>query len=113
TTPRRAARRSRAMTPFFLADVGNSRIKVGRCDRETVLDAAALVDDDALPFDVPAGAEWAVAGVHPERRDRFVARLREHGQIVRVVTDYRELPIRVDVVPPQGVGLDRLLNAVG
>jgi type III pantothenate kinase len=61
---------------------------------------------------VQGPTEWAVAGVHPPRRDRLVAWLRERGVSVRVVSDYRELPIRVAVDAPDRVGIDRLLNGV-
>lgn len=101
------------MTPFYVADVGNSRIKIGRCDDAAVRDAASLAPDEPLPFDSPMGATWAVAGVQLARRDDFVARLRERGQVVRTFADYRELPLRVAVDAPEKVGIDRLLNAVG
>lgn len=101
------------MTPFYVVDVGNTRIKVGRCVAERLLDALPLTNESALPFDPPTGSSWLIAGVDPARRDRFVAFLRDRGQVVRVVADYRELPIRVEVAAPERVGIDRLLNAVG
>lgn len=101
------------MTPFYVADVGNTRIKVGRCDCDRLLDAVPLLDDGALPFDPPVKSLWLVAGVDPTRRDRFVDSLRERQQQVQVIADYRGLPIRVEVDVPKRVGIDRLLNAIG
>lgn len=101
------------MTPFYVADVGNTRIKVGRSDAGRLVDAAPLTADDALPFDPHPGSEWFIAGVDPARRDRFADSMRQRSQVVRLVTDYRELPIRVEVDAPERVGIDRLLNAIG
>jgi type III pantothenate kinase len=101
------------MTPFYVADVGNSRTKVGRCDAEGLADAVSLAPDEPPPFTPPAGSRWLVAGVHPERRDRFAAALHAARQAVRLIADYRQVPIRVDVDAPDKVGIDRLLNAVG
>jgi type III pantothenate kinase len=45
--------------------------------------------------------------------EQFVAGVRQLGFTVRVLSDYRELPIKVDVDVPERVGIDRLLSAVG
>jgi type III pantothenate kinase len=106
------------MTARLVADVGNTRIKWGHCLPDGLQIAAVAPDDPAgwseqlRTWQVGASAEWAVAGVHPMRRDRLAAWLRETGASVRVISDYRELPIRVDVTEPEKVGIDRLLNAV-
>lgn len=101
------------MTPFYVADVGNTRIKVGRCDIGGLVGAVALGPADTLPFNPLPHAAWFVAGVDPVRRDRFVDYLRGSRQAARIVSDHRELPIVVDVDAPERVGIDRLLNAIG
>jgi type III pantothenate kinase len=107
------------MSPRLVADIGNTRINWGICSADGLADAAAVPPDDpaawaeqlkAWQLDGPCA--WAIAGVHPARRDRLTAWLRGRGDAVRVIADYRELPLRVDVDAPERVGIDRLLNAV-
>jgi type III pantothenate kinase len=107
------------MTARLVADVGNTRIKWGLCRPAEIVMAAVPPDDPAAwasqlrEWVLHAPTEWAVAGVHPERRDRLVGWLRDQAAAARVVDDYRRLPLRVDVEAPERVGIDRLLNAVG
>jgi type III pantothenate kinase len=106
------------MTAHLVADVGNTRIKWGLCLPDALQVTALPPHDPAAwahqlrTWQVGTSAEWAVASVHPSRRDRLVAWLRESGASVRVIEDYRELRLRVDVAEPDKVGIDRLLNAV-
>jgi type III pantothenate kinase len=107
------------MSPRLVADVGNTRIKWGVCAADGLSAAVAVPPDDPAAWadqlarwGLADPHTWAVAGVHPARRDRLVAWLRERGAAVRVIADYRELPLRVDVESPERVGIDRLLNAV-
>ncbi len=106
------------MTARLVADVGNTRIKWGLCLPDGLRFIALPPDDPVAWADqlrrwqVDAPAEWAVAGVHPGRRDRLAGWLRESGASVRVISDYRALPLAVDVAEPEKVGIDRLLNAV-
>jgi type III pantothenate kinase len=107
------------MTPDVVADVGNTRIKWGRCAPDAVAEAVSLPPDDAAAWQhqaetwrLPGPAAWAVAGVHPTRRDRFVEWIRQRGDLVTVVSDWRTLPIVVVVPNPESVGVDRLLDAV-
>jgi type III pantothenate kinase len=55
---------------------------------------------------------WTIAAVYPKTRDKFVGGLEKMGFTVRLVDDYRKLPIKVDVDVPERVGMDRLLAAV-
>ena len=104
--------------PDLVVDVGNSRIKWGRCAGGRIADTAAL------PADAPEawGAQlavwglggplsWAVTGVHPARRDALADWARRRGDAVEVVGEAR-LPLRVRLEHPQRVGIDRLLDAV-
>jgi type III pantothenate kinase len=101
----------------FVADVGNTRIKVGECA------ADGLDWTDVLPLDSPeswmaaldrhrASGAWTLAGTHPEARDQLGMWLREQSCQTRILDDYRQLPLRVQVDSPEKVGIDRLLNAV-
>jgi type III pantothenate kinase len=106
------------MAPIVV-DVGNTRIKWGRCDAAKVIESVSLPPDkeDAwqaqwqqwnLLLDTP----WLVSGVHPPRRDALVAWLRQRGAQVDVLTSFRQLPLQILVEAPEKVGIDRLLNAV-
>jgi type III pantothenate kinase len=107
------------MKPALVADVGNSRLKWGRCVDGRVSDAVSLAPDDPQAWQdqiqiwkVAGASCWAVAGVHPHRRDRLAEWLRQRGEQVQVLNSWQQLPLRVLVERPEGVGIDRLLNAV-
>jgi type III pantothenate kinase len=102
-----------------VADVGNTRIKWGRCLDGQVADVLALAADDPRAWAEPlrswnlgAGSRWAIASVVPRRSDQLARWLEKQGARVRRVDDPRTLPLRTRVLNPQGVGMDRLLNAV-
>jgi type III pantothenate kinase len=107
------------MRPDVVVDVGNTRIKWGRCSAEGVAATASLPPDDPVGWQeqarrwrLPAPATWAVTGVHPPRRETFAAWLRERGDRVEVIDAAARLPLRVPLEHPDGVGIDRLLDAV-
>ena len=106
------------MKPNIVVDVGNTRIKWGRCANGRVVEMVSLAPDQPLSWEEqvklwnPASTvPWAIAGVHPEREHQLVAWLQQHGYRLLVLQDKTKLPIKVDVPIPQ-VGTDRLLNAV-
>lgn len=103
----------------FVADVGNTRIKTGRCAAE------GLIDPEAWPVAIldqwteyvaaiePYGEDiWTIAGTNPEARDRYANWILQYGDTVRIIDDYRQLPMKVQVDFPDQVGIDRLLNAL-
>ncbi len=103
----------------LVADVGNTRMKWG------LFSASALHSTVSLPLDDPAiweqslaswvivdPAHWTIAGTQPERLNELASWLRRKGHTVRILGDYRELPIKVNVQFPERIGIDRLLNAV-
>jgi type III pantothenate kinase len=102
----------------LVADVGNTRIKWGLILPDELLIAAVPANDSGAwehqlrDWGVEDSAEWAVAGVQPAHRDRLVTWLRDRGAKVRVIQDYRDVKLRVNVAEPNKVGIDRLLNAV-
>jgi type III pantothenate kinase len=107
------------LTPRLVADVGNTRIKWGLCRGWRVVEMASLPPSEPeawheqlLRWNLSGGKTWAIAGVHPGRRDELAAWLRSLNHTVLVLQDWQQLPLQVTVDEPQGVGIDRLLNAV-
>lgn len=107
------------MKPVAVADVGNSRIKWGRCDADGVRDVRSLPPDDVVAWEsqlrswaLPPQCQWIVTGVHPVRRERLADWLRQNGQRVIVLDDPQYLPLRVLLPRPEHAGIDRLLDAV-
>jgi type III pantothenate kinase len=98
-----------------VADIGNSRVKWGRCGAGKIDESVSLPIDEAAWRDQASrwGAvdEWVVGSVQPAVRERFVAWLRGREAKV-VVLDAHRLPIEIEVDAPEKVGLDRLFNAV-
>jgi type III pantothenate kinase len=107
------------MIPVLVADVGNSRIKWGRCQAGGVVSSVSLPPDGLTAWAEQAAA-WglepecacAVAGVQPARRDRLAAWLREQGFRAEVLDSRERLPLQVALAAPERVGIDRLLDAV-
>jgi type III pantothenate kinase len=107
------------MTPHVVVDVGNTRIKWGRCSPDAVVESASLPPDDPAAWQeqlerwsLPSGSRWVLAGVHPARRERLADWLRQRGESVRVVKQPAELPLRTLLAEPEKAGIDRLLDAV-
>lgn len=107
------------MNPDLVADVGNTRIKWGRCLPGAIRESASLSPEDPVAWAAQLDA-WGmrqpsscvVTGVHPRRRDVLAAWLSEQGHRVIVLDDSRQLPLSVLLEHPERVGVDRLLNAV-
>jgi type III pantothenate kinase len=107
------------MRPDAVADVGNSRVKVGFCQRgPSPIPAVHSFLHDApelSPFlDSHAATphRWVVASVQPVRSRKLVEALRGRGQEVTILDDPARLPLKTDVTEPRRVGMDRLLNGV-
>jgi len=107
------------VAPDVVVDVGNTRIKWGRCSTDAVRETVSLSPDDAAAWqrqveawDLPRPASWVVTGVHPARRNRLADWLRQRGDQIAVLTEWRNLPLVVKVPRPETVGIDRLLDAV-
>jgi type III pantothenate kinase len=103
----------------IVVDVGNTRIKWGRCAAGRVAEVAALPHDapdawrqQVTRWTIAPASPWIVSGVQPAQRDALVAWLRSRGAPVRTIDSYRQLPLVVQVDEPAMVGIDRLLNAV-
>lgn len=107
------------MTPDVVVDVGNTRIKWGRCREDRVVAMAGLPPDDppawreqVRHWSLPPGATWILSGVHPARREKLADWLNQERFTVQTLDWFQQLPLRVQVDYPEKVGLDRLLNAV-
>ncbi len=107
------------MKPDLVVDIGNSRIKWGRCLDGRVTATISLQSEDAHVWDLQVKAwnitgksAWAVAGVHPQRMEAFLNWLRDRGEEVTCLSSWQQLPLEVKVEYPDRVGMDRLLNAV-
>jgi type III pantothenate kinase len=106
-------------SPDLVVDVGNTRVKWGRCADGRVADTVALPADAAESWQeqvarwgLTGRLSWAVTGVHPRRRDGVADWARQRGDAVAVLDGPEALPLRVLVEHPQRVGIDRLLDAV-
>jgi type III pantothenate kinase len=112
------------MIPSLVVDVGNSRIKWGLCVHPP-RESGRVSQYQSLPADDPSTwakqlerwslkgrLSWAVSGVHPARRDRFVEWIRQRGDRVALVDESRHLPLDIRLEHPDRVGIDRLLDAV-
>ncbi len=107
------------MKADVVVDVGNTRIKWGRCSASAVTEAVSLPTDDPSAWQtqcdrwqIPAGQCWVVSGVAPAWRDGLAAWLRTQKQKVFIIDSCRPLPLQVLVEAPDKVGIDRLLGAV-
>lgn len=106
------------MKADVVVDVGNSRIKWGRCLHQAVVESVSLPSEEAAwqkqlgRWNPKQPWNWAVSGVHPQRRDALVDWLKARGETVLVLASHQQLPLRIDVDQPEQVGIDRLLNAV-
>jgi type III pantothenate kinase len=107
------------MKPDVVVDVGNSRVKWGRCAADGVAEMTSLPHDDDRAWDarigawkIAPGSQWVVSGTEPSQRERVRAWLLQRGQRAHVLDSFRQLQLTMDVDVPERVGLDRLLNAV-
>jgi len=107
------------MKTSVVVDVGNTRIKWGLVTSCGIGAAAALASDDEASWQrqlaewhLDGSQHWVVTGVHPERRNRLVAWLRQQGHLATVLDDWRKLPVTIQLDRPEAVGIDRLLTAV-
>jgi type III pantothenate kinase len=109
------------MKPSLVVDVGNSRIKWGRCadGSASIAPIASLPPDDPeswqrqfAEWGLSRSETWVVSGVHPARRDRLIEWLRERSGAVHMIDDPAQLLLEVALASPRAVGIDRLLAAV-
>ena len=103
------------MSGLVVADIGNSRIKWGRCTADAIDTHVSLPADDPAAWQAQVTAwgvdeaSWVVASVQPQTRERFVQWL---TQPVRILASHLDIPLEVGLEFPDRAGIDRLLNAV-
>jgi type III pantothenate kinase len=106
------------MKPDTVVDIGNSRVKWGRCLGNALSEVAYLLPNSedwnttAQAWGLSPGTRWVVSGVHPHRRRSLVEWIKSRGDHPVILEWARQLPIQVDLDTPDHVGIDRLLDAV-
>ncbi|MFO0797710.1 MAG: type III pantothenate kinase [Gemmataceae bacterium] len=106
------------MTPDVVVDIGNTRVKWGRCAADTIAETAALPADpaawaaQAAAWGLGRGARWAVGGVNPPVADALVHWIEATGGICHRFRSPTELPIPLAVDEPAAVGIDRVFGAL-
>lgn len=107
------------MSVDVVVDVGNTRIKWGRCAGTRVAEAVSLPPDDVAAWQQQRQAwqcgrplHWVISGVHPGLRDQLALWARQEGDTVELLESARQLPLVVRLEHPDRVGIDRLLDAV-
>jgi type III pantothenate kinase len=107
------------MKPDVVVDIGNTRVKWGRCAKGRVAEIVALAPDDVAAWErqreawrPPGPLVWVVSSVHPARRTALADWLRRRGEHVVLLERAAQLPLEVKLEHPDRVGIDRLLNAV-
>jgi type III pantothenate kinase len=106
------------VTPDVVVDIGNSRVKWGRCEHGRVAEMASLPGDSpeewnrqAAAWNLAPGQTWAVASVRPQWEEAFAHWVTSRDGRV-VVVNRERIPLALDVDEPDKVGIDRLLNAI-
>jgi len=107
------------MSPDIVVDIGNTRIKFGRCTSAPgITELASLSPDDpeawksqAEAWGVPFGGRFAIASVVPSRAARLWEWIEAAGYRATMIQDPLSLPLHVAVPEPTKVGIDRLLSA--
>ena len=106
------------MSRLLLVDAGNTRTKIGVAEepvrlilRETAFDPAgwAFKLTEAIG---PPPWRWVVSGVNPARVREVADWAASRGEVCRLITDYREVPITIENCEPSQIGIDRLLDVL-
>ena len=105
------------MTPDVAVDIGNTRMKWGRCANGRIAEMVSLPLDDPnawaeqlLAWELSGPVCWAVASVNPAASDAFKAWAGEAGDEFEFLNN-QSVPLSYAVDHPEQVGIDRLLNA--
>lgn len=108
------------MTPDVVVDIGNSRVKWGKCAPTVAAggwvaqphgDMAAW-DAQAEKWEITPGSHWAISGVNPTQVELFTSWVLSIGGAAVVFRKPSELPIKLSVDQPDGVGIDRVFGAL-
>lgn len=106
------------MTPDVVVDIGNTRMKWGRCAGESVAEMVSLAGDrpgewssQVAEWNLERGLTWAAASVQPEWQQQFTQWAEARGDRVFAIT-HEHVPVPTDVTERDKLGIDRLLNAL-
>src|SRR6266404_3298674 len=104
------------MTPDIVVDIGNTRIKWGRCRGNAVADTDGLAHGDVPSWEqqidvwkVERPCRWVVSGVHPSACEQLADWIRRRGDALLMLEKAASLPLQVRLEHPDRVGIDRLL----
>lgn len=107
------------MHPDVVVDVGNTRVKWGRCAAGRVAEVAALPPGDPGAWAAQAAAwglgretRWAVGGVNPPVAEAVVRWAEAAGGACVWFRKPSELSITLAVDEPDAVGIDRVFGAL-
>jgi len=106
------------MPPVVVVDVGNTRVKWGRCAADGIAEVAALPADpaawaeQAAAWGLGRGTRWAVGGVNPPVADALARWVEDAGGTCHRFHSPTELPIPLLVDEPAAVGIDRVFGAL-
>jgi type III pantothenate kinase len=108
------------VTPDVVVDIGNTRVKWGRCV-PTVAEGGWVAlphgdmtawEDQAAKWQIEPGAWWAVSGVNPTQVELFAKWVRSMEGTVVVFRKPSDLPMALAVNEPDAVGIDRVFGAI-
>lgn len=103
---------------IIVVDVGNSRMKWGRCNLQKVEEVAHVPLEHVESWERQfatwnhAPRRWVLSGSNPPLQSQLQAWLEKRHERVRVIDRHQQIPIVVAVEKPEQVGLDRLFDAV-
>lgn len=104
---------------LIVVDLGNSRVKWGRCTEQGVAEMAALPLFDVAAFDQQRQAwakgqpcRWKVASTNPLALDRFRAWLTLRDEPFTLLQSADQFGLKLDLEQPEACGKDRLANAL-
>jgi type III pantothenate kinase len=107
------------MNPAVVVDIGNTRIKWGRCTPAGIAATVSLPPADPgawlrqlREWGLPPRSAWVLTSVQPARCAELAKWLAQQDQAVTLIDEARLLPLRVELEKPDHVGIDRLLDAV-
>ncbi|MBN9516948.1 type III pantothenate kinase [bacterium] len=106
------------MTPDVVVDIGNTRVKWGRCAGTGIAAVAAIPpdprawDEQAAAWNLGRGTRWAVGGVNPAVAEAVVCWAEAAGGTCAWLRKPSELSIRLAVDEPDAVGIDRVFGAL-
>src|SRR5690349_5957028 len=99
------------MTPHVVVDIGNTRIKWGRCTQNAIQETASLPHGDLTAWQqqidnwqMPAPVIWVVSGVNPAALEQLKDWALRRGDTVLVLDKAKLLPLETQLEHPDKAG---------